>query len=205
LGVFCRGQCGCTGGARRGEEALTKHQLLKDFDEFHDVTEAPETEYIGYEFGKRTGSKETPETQKWIRREFMPENKMAELVKKFKGTFSKEEIKDHWTTWVLQGKSWKNMEGPVCHYVCSRCHVSTSSTALPVLSALFLGDAKQQTVLTRLPRLYHQAEIMRSQRNRDGQWKYTEGCVDPDLIRAQTQFLLRACLPSCVPACAHVL
>eukprot|EP01043_Picozoa_sp_COSAG02_P080088 COSAG02_NODE_18865_length_913_cov_1.221130_2_plen_117_part_01 len=79
-------------------------------------------------FSLPTGSKETPEKQKWIRREFMPENKIAELVKKFKGTFSKEEIKDHWTTWVLQGKSWKNMEGPVCHYVCSRCHVSTSST-----------------------------------------------------------------------------
>ena len=99
---------------RRGEEALTKEQLLKDMDEFHEVTDEPETEYIGYEFGKRTGSKETPEKQKWIRREYMPEDKMAELVKKYKGTFTKEEIEDHWTTWVLQGKSWKNMEGPVC-------------------------------------------------------------------------------------------
>lgn len=102
----------------RGEEALTKEQLLKDMEEFHEVTDESETEYIGYEFGKRQGSKETPEKQKWIRREYMPEDKMAELVKKYKGTFTKEEIEDHWTTWVLQGKSWKNMEGPVwcLHY-----------------------------------------------------------------------------------------
>lgn len=79
----------------------------------HDVTEEPETEYIGYEFGKRSGSKENPEKQKWIRREFIPEDKMVELVKKYETAFSVEEIEDHWTTWVLQGNSWKNMEGPV--------------------------------------------------------------------------------------------
>ena len=94
---------------------------MKDFEEFHDVTEEPETEYIGYEMGKRTGSKETPEKQRWIRREFMPASKMEELGEKFKGTFSRAEVEDHWTTWVLQGRSWKNMEGPVCHYHCNRC------------------------------------------------------------------------------------
>ena len=43
----------------------------------------------------------------------MPEDRMAALISKFDGTFSKEEIEGHWTRWVLQGKSWKNMEGPV--------------------------------------------------------------------------------------------
>ena len=121
----------------RGEEALTKAQLLKDFDEFHDVTEEPETEYVGYEFGKRSGSKETPEKQRWIRREFMPEDKMAELVQKYTASFSREEIEDHWTSWVLQGKSWKNMEGPVRHYHCIQSYLFATSAALPVLSALF--------------------------------------------------------------------
>ena len=53
---------------------------------------------------------------------------MAELVKKYKGTFTKEEIEDHWTTWVLQGNSWKNMEGPVCTLATS--HRSGSGQAV---------------------------------------------------------------------------
>ena len=36
------------------------------------MTEEPETVYTGYEFGKRHGSKDTPDKQKWIRREIMP-------------------------------------------------------------------------------------------------------------------------------------
>ena len=34
-----------------------------------------------------SGSEENPDKQKWIRREFMPEDKMAELVKKYEGMF----------------------------------------------------------------------------------------------------------------------
>jgi hypothetical protein len=37
--------------------------------------------------GCRSGSEETPDKQKWIRREFMPADKMAELVKKYDGMF----------------------------------------------------------------------------------------------------------------------
>ena len=84
------------------------------------------------------GDEETPDKQKWVRREFMPEDKMAELVKKYTGMFTAEEVEEQWTMWVLQGKSWKNFEPA--------------------------------------------AEIMQSQKDRDGRWKYSEGCIDPNLI-----------------------
>ena len=58
--------------AEWGGEASTKDKLLKDIEELHEVTEEPETVYTGYEFGKRHGSKDTPDKQKWIRREIMP-------------------------------------------------------------------------------------------------------------------------------------
>ena len=191
-----RRRCRC----RRGMEALTKAQLLKDIDELHEVTEESETEYIGYEFGKRSGSEENPDKQKWLRREIMPEDKMSQLVAKYAGTFTKEEIADHWTTWVLQGKSWKNMEGPVrppahrpspvgarqpaatppanplASVACWLCCITSQRSALHPRSLvccrlLLTGGAALR-----------QAEVMRSQKNRDGQWKYTEGCIDPDLI-----------------------
>lgn len=47
-----------------------------------------------------------------------------------------------------------------------------------------LDYAEMTTVLTHPASVCCQAEIMRSQRNRDGQWKYTEGCIDPDLVAA---------------------